>query len=81
MDQINDGGPAFPCVDAKGFVAEGMSLRDYFAAHASDDDIEQHHRIIMQRTPRRPTTEQCKFAYADAMIQARSVFTPKDPTE
>jgi hypothetical protein len=77
MDPINDGGPAFPCVDAKGFVSQGMSLRDYFAAHASDEDIEQHHRIIMQRTACRPTTEQCKYAYADAMIQARSVATTK----
>lgn len=34
MSEIKDGGPAFPCTDAKGFVSEGMSLRDYFAAQA-----------------------------------------------
>jgi len=77
MDQINDGGPAFPVPDtyhANGQVqygGTGMALRDWFAAHASDDDIERHHRIIMDRTSIRPTTEQCKYAYADAMIQAR----------
>ncbi len=76
MKPINDGGPAFPCVDAKGFTSEGMSLRDWFAANASDDDIENHHRRIMQRTACRPTTEQCKYAYADAMIQARTAADP-----
>ena len=34
MDKPNDGGPAFPCTDAKGFVSDGMSLRDYFAGQA-----------------------------------------------
>ena len=34
MDQTNNGGPAFPCYDARGFVSEGMSLRDYFAGQA-----------------------------------------------
>ena len=33
-DKPNDGGPAFPCTDAKGFTSEGMSLRDYFAGQA-----------------------------------------------
>jgi hypothetical protein len=65
-------------VDARNFVSTGMSLRDWFAANASDDDIERHHRIIMQRTACRPAPEQCKYAYADAMIQARSI---EDPAE
>ena len=34
MEKINDGGPAFPCVDAKGFVSEGMSLRDWLIGQA-----------------------------------------------
>ena len=34
MDKAKDGGPAFPCTDAKGFTSEGMSLRDYFAGQA-----------------------------------------------
>jgi hypothetical protein len=54
-----------------------MSLRDWFAANASDDDTERHYRIIMHRTASRPTPEQCKYAYADAMIQAREA----DPAE
>ena len=34
MSQTNNGGPAFPSTDAKGFVSDGMSLRDYFAGQA-----------------------------------------------
>lgn len=34
MSKNNDGGPAFPSTDAKGFVSDGMSLRDYFAGQA-----------------------------------------------
>ena len=34
MSKPNDGGPAIPCTDAKGFTSEGMSLRDYFAGQA-----------------------------------------------
>jgi len=34
MEKINDGGPAFPCVDARGFVSTGMTLRDWFAGQA-----------------------------------------------
>jgi len=36
----NTGGPAFPVPDIDGSaVAEGMTLLDYFAAHASEEDI------------------------------------------
>jgi hypothetical protein len=77
MKPTSDGGPAFPCVDARNFVSTGMSLRDWFAANASDDDIERHHRVIMHRTACRPTPEQCRYAYADAMVQAREA----DPAE
>jgi hypothetical protein len=40
MAEINDGGPAFPVQDAASWQAHGMSMRDYFAAHASDADID-----------------------------------------
>ena len=74
MEKINDGGPAFPCVDAKGFVSEGMSLRDWFASHASHYDTLRHKSIIEQANGfvRTPSIEECKYAYADAMLKARS---------
>jgi len=68
---IKDGGPAFPVVgmDQRGeqqFSAVfngGMTLRDYFAAHASEKDIEFH------RTG--PSREAARYAFADSMLAAR----------
>lgn len=34
MATTNDGGPAFPVQDAASWQGHGMTLRDYFAAHA-----------------------------------------------
>lgn len=51
MTTKNNGGPAFPCEGGHNFVvgneirrtlpSNGMSLRDYLAAHASDADIQE----------------------------------------
>jgi hypothetical protein len=41
----------------------GMSLRDYFAAHATEEDIEQY--------TWRHTREDAKYMYADNMLKAR----------
>jgi hypothetical protein len=89
MSQIDDGGPAFPVPDTyhpNGQVqygSNGMSLRDWFAGQASNNDILGHKSIIEQSNgfTLTPTVEECKYAYADAMIKARSVFTPKGPAE
>ena len=78
MENINDGGPAFP-QDLQGRRGDdpqyqGMSLRDWFAANASENDIRRHQSII-ERTngyTYAPSIEECKYAYADAMIKARS---------
>jgi hypothetical protein len=87
MSPINDGGPAFPVPDTYHpngqvqFGSSGMSLRDYFAAHASEQDIEEHlGGKISPKTGRKMdclSREKAKFAYADAMIKARSVATTK----
>lgn len=34
LSEIEDGGPAYPSTDANGFMGVGVSVRDYFAAHA-----------------------------------------------
>ena len=75
MTQPNDGGPAFPragsdCVKAQ----EGMSLRDWFATHASENDIRRHQRIIERSNgyTYKPSIEECKYAYASEMLKARS---------
>ena len=66
MSKPKDGGPAFPCTDAKGFVSEGMSLRDYFAGQAlagqlGDPDGEINAILIARWS----------YAYADAMLAER----------
>lgn len=45
--------------------SEGMTLRDYFAAKATTEDIQDFlDRGILTR-------EEAKFAYADRMLEAR----------
>jgi hypothetical protein len=64
---------------------QGMSLRDYFAIHATDEDVARHlegplgesiqtdmqgRKMIITR-PTRRNREQARFAFADAMMKAR----------
>ena len=61
----NTGGPAFPVPDIDGSaVAEGMSLRDFFAAKAlvALATYEEYH-------PERAA--KYAYEYADAMLKAR----------
>ena len=77
MNKENDG-PAFPIVhpDGSGVQYYGMTLRDYFAVRATEQDIENHraYKIDPQGGPPiyTMTVEQGKYAYADAMLAARS---------
>ena len=70
MDQTNDGGPAFP---GETWGSKGMSLRDYFAARASENDIANHRYILYHSGGyiKEPSREQCRYAYADAMLAER----------
>ncbi|UQN68298.1 hypothetical protein L0Z11_11435 [Burkholderia multivorans] len=70
MDKINDGGPAFPFVEpsTECNVANGMTLRDYFAAKAMqgmcahpDTWGESTFEGVAQRA----------YEIADAMLRAR----------
>ena len=67
MDRTNDGGPAFPGTDAKGFVSDGMSLRDYFAGQAlagqlSNPDLCGGESEYIAKWA---------YRYADAMLEER----------
>lgn len=76
-DRINDGGPAFPEAGLSGlpngefvYGQPGMTLRDYFAAKATEDDI----RAVMKfgesyGDPCDRAT--ARFRHADAMLKAR----------
>lgn len=71
-----DGGPAFPSGIWKD-SPYGMSIRDYFAAKASDNDISE----IMARIENTEydglgrintiTRQQARYIHADAMLEAR----------
>ena len=74
----NTGGAAFLLCRAK-----NMTLRDYFASHASEEDIQEHTTKVWTDgnefgagyfTPTN-TREEAKYAYADAMLKAREERT------
>lgn len=72
MTTINDGGPAFPCVDHMGDGPQGMTLRDYFAAAALPAVIEW--LAVRGRGESGWTKEDAAghaYDVADAMLTAR----------
>jgi hypothetical protein len=79
MAEINDGGPAFSVPDTyhpNGQVqygTTGMSLRDWFAGQASENDIRRHQSRIERSNggTYQPSVEECKYAYAVEMIKTR----------
>lgn len=79
MRNIKDGGPAFPVQDAATWQAHGMTLRDYFAAHATEQDIQAYGEFIRKEVFRfghpvelsddwRVTA---RYMHADAMLEER----------
>ena len=91
MSNTNTGGPAFPLstvdpYDRSVTTCDGMTLRDYFAAKASEEDIAAHiwkgFNELTIRTAgdgtkyeasqaARWAREEAKYRYADAMLKAR----------
>lgn len=84
---INDGGPAFPathiaCVNgavAGDAVVGGMTLRDFFAALATSDDIDGFLPATVGEAEAfrkthgfAPSTQWARYQHADAMLAARA---------
>jgi hypothetical protein len=80
--EINDGGPAFPValpvLTEPSVLMEasvGITVRDWLAAHATEEDIEEHrkHRTcpLTGSAYSCRTREAAKYAYADEMIRTR----------
>ncbi len=87
----NTGGPAYPTSNYGAIVpistgySEGMTLRDYFATHASEEDIkywqpmgamvakvkETGNGKMIYHEPGMYTREIARYRYADAMLKAR----------
>lgn len=85
MSKITDGGPAFPLNELNQRTGDicaqhfGLSLRDYFAAKANEEDIRAQGELIRAKLMReqslgilpddwRPTA---RYMHADAMLAAR----------
>lgn len=68
---IEDGGPALP--SKIGFGSKGMSLRDYFAAHAPEPTKQQVDDYMTGWTVLDSRLARAKLRYleADAMLAAR----------
>lgn len=80
QDTASGVAPGYPCPDP------GMSLRDYFAAHASEEDIQKESRALeevfmivtggdgskrtIMAAPKN-WRQTCRYLHADAMLRAR----------
>ena len=88
-DKRDDGGPA--CPHEADYVRgekmgeyvfnvdfhPGLSLRDYFAAHASDKDVDYYreYKAPAGRSKRLPTKSvvEARYLFADAMLKERKL--------
>jgi hypothetical protein len=84
----NTGGPALPTATLAQKTEGGMTLRDYFAAHATEEDIctamslvkkvevvrdlGNGHKVIERGYPEN-TRQIARYIHADAMLKAREV--------
>lgn len=78
MTDHKDGGPAFPKEHHTGGHS-GMSLRDWFAGNAGEDDIAHYReRVFMGQDPEGPhyafrySRVEARYRYADAMLAERA---------
>ncbi len=77
MTTINDGGPAFPSTiqyfpdDKNAAEEQGMTLRDWFATHATEEDIAAI--LNPQHWSQNITRYEARYIHADAMLKAREV--------
>jgi hypothetical protein len=78
MTNETDGGSAFPTQQERGTQGEileygqsGMSLRDYFAVHASDADIQSLAFKVTERSRPGNWRQLAHYLHADNMLAAR----------
>ena len=77
MSNTNTGGPAFPCewdyINSNREAANGMTLRDYFAAKAMQSTLADNAYAERTETPAEWLAIVAKASYevADAMLKAR----------
>ena len=80
----NNGGPAFPRAgydgpDLSELSQDGMTLRDYFAVHASAEDLRPHMEVIRENQRKQygaailpdNWASIARYMHADQMLEAR----------
>jgi hypothetical protein len=82
MSTKENGGPAFPCVETVldqdgcdlSVLHHGLSIRDYFAAKATDDDVLDIIRDYFDFDAGfyTVTRQQARYMHADAMLSERA---------
>ena len=72
-----DGGSAFPesyigTDRPNAGIGDGMSLRDYFAVHATDQDVKMASQAYMAKFNKEVcSVAEARYYHADAMLKAR----------
>ena len=67
MNKTDDGGPAFPLLDQR-YMAQGMTLRDWFAGQALMSMLSQPDNISDKTFK---VAADLSYRFADAMLDAR----------
>jgi hypothetical protein len=71
-NKINDGGPAFPShLGMSPGMSPGMSLRDWFAAMATEGEVVQIQTEWMYKLGKFITKREARYRHADAMLVER----------
>jgi hypothetical protein len=72
MTTKDNGGTAFPRADDVANSNAGMTLRDWFATHANEADIERYREFsVGPEFYYKYSREQARYRFADAMLEAR----------
>jgi hypothetical protein len=76
---INADMPAMPFVESNGYIATGLSKREYFAARAMEAIIASKHFEIQwwDQDEKQDSFSKSAWGYADAMLNAQE----KEPTQ
>lgn len=70
MSNKENGGPAFPCQEAEYRIKDGMTLRDYFSTHATEEDIRAA-MVMGESFDSAEDRANARYRHADAMLEAR----------
>ena len=73
MTTDKTGGHAFPVSTTIGHIQHGMTLRDYFAIHASESEVDAMQQFVPKEHNFLPAKwrQIARYLVADAMLAAR----------